>query len=77
VRELEIHGDYKKYLIVTIITIDFPDDPLRAMMRAMDINIYSLETMARDRIAEARAYASRRQLVRGWLRWSGGLAGRH
>ena len=52
-------------------TIDFPDDPTRAMMRAMDINSYALETMMRDRLAEARAAASRHQMIRGWLRCSG------
>jgi hypothetical protein len=76
VGQLDGHGDSKKYLIVTIITIDFPDDPTRSMMRAMDINSYALETMARDRIAEARADASRRQMLRSWLRWSGCVAGR-
>ena len=46
------------------------------MMRAMDINCYLLETMARDRLAEARAAAARQQMFRSWLRWSGGVAGR-
>jgi len=46
------------------------------MMRAMDINIYALETLARDRIAEARADAARHQLLRSWLRCSGVVAGR-
>jgi len=39
------------------------------MMRAMDIDPDALETMARDRIAEARADAAR-------LRCSGCVAGR-
>jgi hypothetical protein len=69
--ELDGHGDSKKYLIVTIITIDFADDRTRGIMRAMDINSYALETMARDRLAEARADAARHQLFRSWLRWSG------
>jgi len=46
------------------------------MLRVMDINSYALETMARDRLAEARAAAARHQLLRSWLRWSGCLAGR-
>jgi hypothetical protein len=54
-------GDLKKYLIVTIMTIDFPDDPIRGMMRAMDINSYALETI---------------QLLRSWLRCRGCVAGR-
>ncbi|PYN01253.1 MAG: hypothetical protein DME07_14430 [Candidatus Rokuibacteriota bacterium] len=74
--ELEGHGDAKKYLIVTIITIDFSDDPTRGMMRAMDINPYALETMARDPIAQARADAARHRLLRSWLRCSGCVAGR-
>ena len=46
------------------------------MMRAMDINPYALETMARDPIAQARADAARHRLLRSWLRCSGCVAGR-
>jgi hypothetical protein len=64
VDELDVHGP-KKYLIVTIMTIDFPDDPSRAIMRSVDMNPYFAEMVARERLDCARVVAARRRLLRG------------
>src|SRR5215467_8239228 len=50
-RELDVHvGELKKYLIVTIKTIDFPDRTRPGMMRGMDTSYYALEVLAKDRL---------------------------
>jgi hypothetical protein len=65
VRELDVHvEDLKKYLIVTIKTIDFPDTRNRFIMRGMDVNFYGLEVLAKDRLDRARLDAGRRRLLR-------------
>ena len=65
VRELDVHvGEVKKYLIVTIKTIDFTDRTSRGMMRRMDTNCYALEVLAKDRLDRARLDAGRRRLLR-------------
>jgi hypothetical protein len=55
----------KKYLIVTIMTIDFPDGALGGSMRFMDMNPYFAEALAHERLEHARAVAARRRLLRG------------
>jgi hypothetical protein len=64
VSELDAHGA-KKYLIVTIMTIDFPDGTASGIMRVVDMNPYFAEMLARERLAHARAVAARRRLLRG------------
>jgi hypothetical protein len=63
-RELDVHG-VKKYLIVTIMTIDFPDEQRRGIMRPVDMNPHFAEMLARERLERARADAARRRLLRG------------
>jgi hypothetical protein len=64
-RELDVHvGDPKKYLIVTIRTIDFADSESRGIMRRMDTSYYLLEVLAQDRLDRARLDAGRRRLLR-------------
>src|SRR5262249_49977683 len=54
VRELDVHvEEVKKYLIVTIKTIDFPDSTIRGMMSRMDTSYYALEMLAQDRLDRA------------------------
>jgi hypothetical protein len=55
----------KKYLIVTIMTIDFPDGAVGGIMRLVDMNPYVAETLAHERLEQARAVAARRRLLRG------------
>lgn len=62
VGELEVHG-IKKYLMKTIITIDFSDTCPGAIMTTMDINLYALEIVARDRLDRARARAAAHRLL--------------
>jgi hypothetical protein len=57
--------ELKKYLIVTIMTIDFPDGALQGIMRAVDMNPDFAEALARERLEHARAVAARRRLLRG------------
>jgi hypothetical protein len=64
VYELHVH-EAKKYLIVTIMTIDFTDGRIRANIRRVDMNHFVVETIARERLDCARAYAARRRLLRG------------
>jgi hypothetical protein len=65
VRELDVHvGDVKKYLIVTIKTIDFTDSRRRGIMPGMDTSYYLLEVLAKDRLDRARLDAGRRRLLR-------------
>ena len=65
VRELDVHvGDLKKYLIVMIKTIDFPDRFRRGIMHRMDTSFYILEVLAKDRLDRARLDAGRRRLLR-------------
>jgi hypothetical protein len=62
----QLHGhDGKKYLIVTIMTIDFTDDRTCRMLRDVDMNHFVVETIARERLDSARAHAARRRLLRG------------
>jgi len=64
-RELDVHvGKLKKYLIVTIKTIDFTDRTTSGMMRGMDTSYYALEVLAKDRLDRARLDAGRRRLLR-------------
>jgi hypothetical protein len=63
VRELHVH-EGKKYLIVTIMTIDFTDDRTYRMLRNVDMNHFIVETIARERLDSARAHAARRRLLR-------------
>jgi len=63
--ELDVHAEeVKKYLIVTIKTIDFTDRSIRGMMRRMDTSYYALEVLAKDRLERARLDAGRRRLLR-------------
>jgi len=64
VRELHVH-EVKKYLIVTIMTIDFTDDRIYRIIRPVDMNHYVVEIIARERLDCARAHAARRRLLRG------------
>jgi hypothetical protein len=62
----QLHGhEAKKYLIVTIMTIDFTDDRACRMLGAVDMNHFVVEIIARERLDRARAYAARRRLLRG------------
>jgi hypothetical protein len=62
----QLHGhEAKKYLIVTIMTIDFTDARVRAIIRPVDMNHFLAETIARERLDRARAHAARRRLLRG------------
>jgi hypothetical protein len=64
-RELDVHVEGpKKYLIVTIKTIDFADSESRGIMRRMDTSYYLLEVLAKDRLDRARLDAGRRRLLR-------------
>jgi hypothetical protein len=64
-RELDVHvEEVKKYLIVTIKTIDFPDRLIRGIMLRMDTTFYALEMLAKDRLDRARLDAGRRRLLR-------------
>src|SRR5262245_6633257 len=63
-RQLHVH-EGKKYLIVTIMTIDFTDARIYAIMRAMDMNHFVAEMIARERLEQARALTVRRRLLRG------------
>ncbi|MBI4172873.1 MAG: hypothetical protein HY511_08920 [Actinobacteria bacterium] len=60
--ELEGH-DLKKYLMIIIKTIDFPDEPADAIMQDMDINTYALEILVEDRLARARSEAAVQALL--------------
>jgi hypothetical protein len=65
VRELDRHvGGAKKYLIVTIKTIDFTDSASRRIMPGMETSYYLLEVLAKDRLDRARLAAGRRRLLR-------------
>jgi len=65
VRKLDVHaGETKKYLMVTIRTIDFTDSAGRGIMRRMDTSHYLLEVLAKDRLDRARLDAGRRRLLR-------------
>ena len=64
-RELDVHvGELKKYLIVMIKTIDFPDNRASGIMRRMDTTFYALEMLAKDRLDRARLDAERRRPLR-------------
>jgi hypothetical protein len=64
VRQLHVH-EGKKYLIVTIMTIDFTDASIRAIIRPVDMNHFAAEIIARERLDQARAHTARRRLLRG------------
>src|SRR5262245_25315485 len=57
--------DLQKYLIVMIMTIDFADARVRAIIAGVDMNHYVVELMARERLDCARAHTARRRLLRG------------
>jgi len=50
--------------MICITTIDFPDTALRATLDAVEVSIYVLEILARERVAELRAAAARRHAAR-------------
>jgi len=53
----------KKYVIVGIKTIDFPDARPCRTLAGMDDNFYALEMLVTERLTEARQAAHRRSLA--------------